>query len=131
MSKFWKQLRTEIFLKNQFKILIRIENWSLFKILNLFLIRSLITIWIRTDSTHFFKILNWTLNHNLNKDRFKILNWTENWNLFKEPFQNLEFIFDQVFDHNLDENWFNSVFSKFWTEVTWTNFGNNWELKSF
>ena len=70
--------------KNQFKTLIRVENWNLFKtlnwtenwnlfkILNLFLIRLLIRVenWnlfkiLRTDSTQSFPK---TLNHNLNKD---------------------------------------------------------------
>ena len=137
MSKFWKQLRTEIFLKNLFKIL----NLFLIRLLKKNWFKTLITIWMKTDSTHFFKNFwteLWTTIWTRIDSRFWIELRTEIFlkNLLitiwmrtdsTQSFQNFELkSLEQILE--TIENW--NLFKELRTKINNWTFNQNW-FKSY
>ena len=119
-SRFWIELRTEVFLKNQFKILIRVENWTLIRLFKEPFEQELRT---RTDLIRFFK----NFEPHFLKESLKTTFLKNLWSDFWTRTEN--WTFPKTLNRNLNKNWFNSLFkepfqifgmviwSKLWSEL--------------
>ena len=110
LIRLFKNIRTTILIRTENRSLSKYLELDFFKTLNhnfdqnqfKTLIRTLITIWIRI----------------FEKNRFKILIRVENWNLFKT----LNLFLFRLFKEPFDQNWFSNQFKILIRTENWNQF---------